>query len=72
MGIAERYLNLRSEVEQACVNSGREASSCLLLAVSKTVGIDGVAQAIEAGAVDFGENRPDQLVEKHAAFPEAR
>ena len=72
MGISDRYLALREEVEATCIESGRDASSCLLLAVSKTVGVDGVAQAIEAGAVDFGENRPDQLLEKHAAFPEAR
>lgn len=72
MGIAKRYLSLRDEVERVCINSGRGASDCLLLAVSKTVGTEGVAQAIEAGAVDFGENRPDQLLEKHAAFPEAR
>lgn len=72
MSISNRYLKLKEEVADACIENGRDVSDCLLLSVSKTTDIDGIAQAIEAGAVDFGENRPDQLVEKHAAFPEAR
>lgn len=72
MGIAERYARVAEEVRCACADAGRPRDAALLLAVSKTVGVEGVAQAIKAGAVDFGENRPDQLVEKHAAFPEAR
>ena len=31
-----------------------------------------MAEAVAGGACDFGENRPDQLVSKAAAFPEAR
>lgn len=42
----------------------------LLVAVSKTVGIEEVAFAIEEGIHDFGENRTDELVRKHAAYPE--
>ena len=41
------------------------------MAVSKTVGPDAVARALAAGARDFGENRPDGLAEKAAAFPQA-
>lgn len=72
MGISERYIDVSMQIKEACIESGREASNCLLLAVSKTVGLDGVAQAIDAGALDFGENRPDEIVKKYAAFPEAR
>ena len=39
-----------------------------LVAVSKTVGSEDVALAIEGGACDFGENRPDQLVAKADQF----
>ena len=42
-----------------------------VVAVSKTVGPDAVARALAAGARDFGENRPDGLAEKAAAFPQA-
>ena len=43
-----------------------------MVAVSKTVGPAEVERAIGAGAVDFGENRPDQLMEKADLFPRAR
>lgn len=72
MGIAERYERVREDVCQTCESAGRPADSVLLLAVSKTVGIDGVSQAIVAGCEDFGENRPEQLVEKQATFPSVR
>ena len=71
MGIAERYVKVKREVEQECLRVGRDPREVRLVAVSKTVGLDGVAQALGAGATDFGENRPDQIVAKHAEFPQA-
>ncbi len=70
MGIAERYKTIRSEVEEVAREAGRDPKDVTLVAVSKTVGVDGVAEAISAGATDFGENRPEQLMEKYAAFPQ--
>lgn len=72
MGIAERYESIAAELRQACLKAGRPEDAATLLAVSKTVGIDGVACAMQAGAGDFGENRPEQLMEKQAVFPGAR
>lgn len=72
MGIASRYAKVCEELEQACLDADRPADSALLLAVSKTVGIEGVSDAITAGATDFGENRPEQLMEKHAVYPNVR
>lgn len=71
MSIAENYLSVKAQVANACKDAGRSQDDVLLLAVSKTVGIDGVREAYEAGARNFGENRPEPLVEKHAAFPDA-
>lgn len=71
MSIAENYLSVKAQVANACKDAGRSQDDVLLLAVSKTVGIDGVREAYEAGARNFGENRPDPLVEKRAAFPNA-
>ena len=47
------------------IRQGREPSKrfCCLL-ISKTVDLDQVALAIEAGATAFGENRPDELLRK--------
>lgn len=72
MSIAERYQRVVAEVAEAAMAAGRAPEDVLLVAVSKTVGPEGVAEAIEGGARDFGENRPDQIVPKSAAFPEAR
>ena len=72
MSIAKRYQKVAAEVAEAAVAAGRAPEDVLLVAVSKTVGPEGVAEAIEGGARDFGENRPDQIVPKSAAFPEAR
>lgn len=72
MGIAERYQKVAAEVAEVAVAAGRAPEDVLLVAVSKTVGPDGVAAALQGGARDFGENRPDQIVPKSQAFPEAR
>lgn len=70
MSIATRYRAIRAEVDEICKSCGRNPEDVKLVAVSKTVGIPEVAQAIEAGAVAFGENRPDQIVPKQQAYPE--
>lgn len=71
MGIAEQYRQVSAEVAAVCERVAREPQEVLVLAVSKTVGVEGVRQAYDAGARAFGENRPDPLMEKHAAFPDA-
>lgn len=72
MQSAQNYIDLKKEVEACCIDAGRTSGSTLLLAVSKTVGIDEVQKVFDAGCRDFGENRPDGLLEKSSAFPEAR
>ncbi len=72
MGIAERYRKVAAEVADVARAAGRNPQEVRLVAVSKTVGEEGVAEAFAAGARDFGENRPDQIVPKAQAFPEAR
>ncbi len=72
MGIKEQYAQVREEVAAEALRCGRDPQSVRLIAVSKTVDASGVASAFEAGARDFGENRPDPLKEKQTAFPQAR
>ena len=72
MTTKERYEAVEAELARACEASGRERAEVTLVAVSKTVGPEEVAQAIEGGARDFGENRPDQLVLKADAFRDVR
>lgn len=72
MGIADNYKRVLSELREECEQTGRDPKSVLLLAVSKTTGLEGVEAAMSAGARDFGENRPDELLRKSEAFPDAR
>jgi pyridoxal phosphate enzyme (YggS family) len=71
MGIAENYAWVREHVAQAARRVGRDPQEVRIVAVSKTVGLPEVQRALDVGIHDFGENRPDQLVAKTAAFPEA-
>lgn len=64
MGTRERFEAVRAELDEICREAGRAPQDVRLVAVSKTVGLEEVARAIEGGARDFGENRPDQLIEK--------
>ena len=64
----ERFERAARELADACTQAGRSADEVTLVAVSKTVGPEDVALAIEGGARDFGENRPDQLVAKADQF----
>ena len=68
----ERYERVAAELARVCVEAGRDPSEVRLVAVSKTVGPTEVEQAMRGGAGDFGENRPDQLMQKADAFPKAR
>ena len=72
MGIQEQYKALREEVGKVCESCGRDSRDVMLVAVSKTVGADEIVEASQAGALDFGENRPDDLLEKYDAMPQAR
>lgn len=71
MGIAQRYRQVAAELSEVCLSCGRDPAEVELIAVSKTVGLEGVAEALQGGARAFGENRPDQIVPKAAAFPQA-
>lgn len=71
MSIATRYGRVAAEVAGATEAAGRNPAEVRLIAVSKTVDCDGAAEAFAAGARDFGENRPDSLLAKATALPNA-
>lgn len=62
--LARRRARLLERVAQAASRSGRQAADVTLLAVSKTVDVDEVIAACEAGYRVFGENRPQELKRK--------
>lgn len=71
MGVEERYKKVAAEVAEVCRAAGRDPREVRVVAVSKTVGPEAVGEALAAGAHDFGENRPEGLVQKAAVYPQA-
>lgn len=71
MQTSERYAAIAARVADACEQAGRNPDEVTIVAVSKTVGPDEVASAIQGGAHDFGENRPDQLMLKADQFADS-
>ena len=64
--IANNLQTVQQRLLHACTQAGRAPGSVQLLAVSKTFGVDAVAQAAAAGQVAFGENYLQEAVEKMA------
>ncbi len=72
MALQDRYEVVLEQIARACEAAGRNVSDVTVIGVSKTVGLDQVAEARAAGIHDFGENRPEELVRKHDAFSTER
>ena len=70
--IAERYRKVLREVVDAADVAGRDPADIVMVAVSKTVGVAEVRQAVAAGVHDFGENRAQEFTGKQALFPQER
>ena len=56
MEIKQNLEDIRSRLAVAIEKSGRPADSVNLVAVSKTVDVDSIRQAVDAGVTDLGEN----------------
>jgi pyridoxal phosphate enzyme (YggS family) len=69
--VASRYEAVRRQVWDAADCVGRDPAEVLIVAVTKTHGIDVIRQAIEAGINDFGENRVQEFLGKYGLFPTA-
>ncbi len=55
---------VRAAIAQACKRAGRSSDDVLLIAVSKTVEVERIRLAIEAGVPALGENRVQEAREK--------
>ncbi|MDR7869872.1 MAG: YggS family pyridoxal phosphate-dependent enzyme [Tissierellaceae bacterium] len=56
--------NIREEIENVLIKTGRSSEDVTLIAVTKTVDVDTVNKAIELGITDIGENRVQELEKK--------
>lgn len=67
--VPERLERVKENIAEAAARAGRDPSEVRLIAVSKGFGPEAIAAAFEAGQVDFGENRVQELHGKYAQVP---
>ena len=68
--IKENLEEIDCRIEQAVNKAGRERSEIKVIAVTKLMPVETILAGIEAGLRDFGENYPEQAVEKISELPE--
>lgn len=64
MSVAERFAAVRERVRASAERAGRNPDGVTIVAVSKTFTADVIADALEAGVTDLGENRAQELAQK--------
>jgi PLP dependent protein len=62
--VTERIAEVQQRIADAADRAGRDPSDVLLVAVSKTYGLDAVQAAYQAGVRNFGENRVEEAGQK--------
>lgn len=67
--IKDNYLEVKNNVENKTCESNRALEDVTLIAVSKTMPIEYLKEAYEAGARDFGENKVQEIIEKYPLMP---
>ena len=69
--IAQNLSQVRERMERAAARVGRDPSGIRLIAVTKTVPIERIKEAHDAGAAIFGENYIQEARDKIAAIEQA-
>jgi pyridoxal phosphate enzyme (YggS family) len=64
MTIQDNLLNIKTKIEKALMDAGRDKNEARLLAVSKTKPVSAIKDAIKAGQIDFGENYIQEAMDK--------
>lgn len=65
MQVYENIRIIREKIERAAIRSGRSADDVSLVAVTKNQPVEAIMQLLQAGIVDLGENRSQELVSKN-------
>ncbi|MFA5577737.1 MAG: YggS family pyridoxal phosphate-dependent enzyme [Tissierellaceae bacterium] len=65
INIGDRLILLNEEIEKALVRADRRGETVKLVAVTKTMGMDKIKDALSHGVTDIGENRVQELSDKY-------
>ena len=68
--ILENLEEVNKRILSACEKAGRDPKEVTLIAVSKTKPASMIEEAYGAGVRDFGENKVQELCEKHKELPQ--
>ena len=69
--IKENLREVEEKIAKACERAGRDKSEVTLIAVSKTKPVEAIREAMEYGAVHFGENKVQEIVDKWETISES-
>ncbi|CUT00220.1 YggS family pyridoxal phosphate-dependent enzyme [Candidatus Chrysopegis kryptomonas] len=72
MSIAENILKVKQRIQKSCLKVGRNPDEVSIVAVTKTVPIEKIKEAINLGITDIGENRVQELLEKKNSIENVR
>jgi len=62
--------DVSKRIAAACKRVGRNPKEVTLIAVSKTMPVEAIREAMVCGMMEFGENRPQELRDKQAVISE--
>lgn len=65
MSIAENLKAIEDKITASALKSGRKRDDILLLAVSKTIDIPRIKEAVDLGYNELGENKPQEINRKY-------
>lgn len=67
--VAGRLDHVNEQIRAAAENAGRSPQAITLVAVSKKIPVERITAAIDAGHMDFGENRAQDLTQRVQQLP---
>lgn len=68
--VKENLKEVEEKITAACERAGRDRNEVTLIAVSKTKPMEMIEEAYSASKRDFGENKAQEMKEKHDALPD--
>lgn len=67
--LKENLAAVEERIMEACKRAGRSRDEVTLIAVSKTKPVEMLREVYDAGAREFGENKPQELKDKYPQLP---
>ena len=68
--IEQNIIDVKKRINEAALKSGRNPDEILLLAVSKTIDVPKIKEAVNCGLNSLGENRVQEIMEKYEPMGE--